>query len=122
MFSPVVSKEADRNFLEQISRRDPNAMHVIIGDGAGFHHREKDPQEGLPENVRILTLSPYSPELNPVEKLWDIMKDGLCNQVCGTLGEVEKDITQVFKGYWVDGRKEFSLINKGDLLSKLNTI
>lgn len=122
LFSPTVSKEADRSFLAQISQRDPDAMHVVIGDGAGFHHREKDPQEKLPKNVRILTLPPYSPELNPVEKLWDIMKDGLCNRVYETLEEVEKDITQVLKGYWEDGRKVFSLIGKGYLLSKLNAI
>ncbi|MBB5036438.1 IS630 family transposase [Prosthecobacter dejongeii] len=122
LFSPKVSKEADRNFLEQISRRDPGAMHVIIGDGAGFHHREKGPQEGVPKNVRILTLPPYSPELNPVEKLWDLMKDSLCNRVYETLEEVEKDITRVLKGYWEDGRKVFSLIGKGYLLSKLNAI
>jgi len=122
LLSPTVSKEADRSFLEQISRRDPDAMHVVIGDGAGFHHREKGPLEAVPKNVRILTLPPYSPELNPVEKLWDIMKDSLCNRVYETLEEVEKDITRVLKGYWEDGRKVFSLIGNGYLLSKLNAI
>ncbi|MFV0416773.1 MAG: hypothetical protein ACK5NG_10450 [Chthoniobacterales bacterium] len=38
-----------------------------MGDGAGFHHR--DATEGLPENLRLITIPHYSPELNPVEKL-----------------------------------------------------
>ena len=45
---------------------DPAAIHVLIQDGAGFHL--PDGHARLPENVRVLTLPAYSPELNPVEK------------------------------------------------------
>ena len=48
----------------------------MIGDGAGFHHREgQDGVESFAANIHVLTLPPYSPELNPIEKLWDIVKD-----------------------------------------------
>jgi len=40
LYAPGVNKEWDAGFLKQISRRDPHAMHVVIGDGAGFHHKE----------------------------------------------------------------------------------
>ncbi|HBE21989.1 MAG TPA: hypothetical protein DDW21_00710, partial [Verrucomicrobiales bacterium] len=36
------------------------------------HRKEEEP---LTENIKIITLPAYSPELNPVEKLWDIVKD-----------------------------------------------
>ncbi len=47
--------------------------------GPVFIVPENDPR--LPANVRIITLPAYSPELNPVEKLWDHMKDEICNRV-----------------------------------------
>ena len=65
---PTVSKEAARLHLEQISEGDPDAVHVVIWDGAGFHHRDGDPE--VPANIRLIKLPAYSPELNPVEKLW----------------------------------------------------
>ena len=83
LFTPTLNKQWDRGFLGQIADHDPEAIHVVIGDGAGFHHKKDD--ESLPANVRIITLPAYSPELNPVEKLWDIVKDGICNQDWGTL-------------------------------------
>jgi transposase len=53
-------------------------MHVVIGDGAGFHHRNGAGE--LPANLKIITLLRYSPELNPVEKFWDIVKDMICSK------------------------------------------
>ena len=45
----------------------------MIADQAGFHLREGDAR--LPEGVHIVPLPPYSPELNPCEQLWDVLKD-----------------------------------------------
>ncbi len=50
---------------------DPEATHIVMGDGAGFHHKKDE--EPLPRKIKIITLPAYSPELNPVEKLWDIV-------------------------------------------------
>jgi len=41
----------------------------MVLDGAG-RHRAKDLR--IPENMRLLPLPPYSPELNPVEHLWEV--------------------------------------------------
>lgn len=123
LLSPTVNKEADRHFMEQISQRDPRAMHVVIGDGAGFHHRDGGKgSETLPENVRLITLPPYSPELNPVEKLWDVMKDFICNQCFESMDDLDKAVTKFLTPYWEDARKVFSLIGHGYLPSKLNAI
>lgn len=45
----------------------PDRLAVLIMDGAGWHV-----SNGLvvPENITPLLLPPYSPELNPVERLW----------------------------------------------------
>jgi DDE superfamily endonuclease len=64
---PTVNLDYSGRFLEQVATHDPQATHVLLWDGAGFH--PADGAAGLPDNVRLLALPSYSPELNPVEKL-----------------------------------------------------
>lgn len=74
-------------FYRQISRSDPAAMHMLIQAGAGFHLRAGDPS--LPDHARAITLPACSPELNPIEGLWDQIKDRHCNRVFDTLARLE---------------------------------
>lgn len=90
LFAPRVGKDVSTLFLEQISQTDPAALHVVVWDQAGFHPRDGEP--GLPENVRLLPLPAYSPELNPVEQLGDLVKDAICNKIFPTLDQLEKAI------------------------------
>jgi len=85
---PSVSLEWDESYLRDLAASDPEAIHVLGRDQAGFHLREGDPR--LPERVRIIDLPPYSPELNPCEQLWDIVKDDTCNQIHATWSSPEK--------------------------------
>jgi len=118
LFTPSLNKQWDHCFLKQIGRSDPDAVHVVIGDGAGFHHRQG--QEELPDNVKIITLPAYCPELNPTEKLWDIVKDGICNIDWPDLRALEDKITERIRPYWEDAQRVLSLIGSGYLLSELN--
>jgi transposase len=113
-----VSLEASRCFLEQVGRSAPAAMHIVIQDGAGFHHAESAPE--LPANVRVITLPPYSPELNPVERLWDIIKDRICNRPWEDLEELMAAINEVLADYWTTPRKVRALIGDGWLLETAN--
>ena len=117
---PTVSKYATRLHLEQISKSDPESVHVIIWDGAGFHHQ--DGEADLPENIRLIRLPPYSPELNPIEKLWDIIKDDLCNRLFDTIEELEAELAILLKPFWEKARKVKSLIGDGWLLGEVNAI
>ncbi len=70
---PYVNAEAMSLHLAEISRRvAPGAHAVIVLDGAGWH------QQGgrlvVPDNVTLLTLPPYAPELNPVENIWEYLR------------------------------------------------
>ena len=51
---------------------DPGAHAVLIVDQAGWHTTAK---LHLPDNITILPLPPRAPELNPVENLWQFMRD-----------------------------------------------
>jgi hypothetical protein len=106
-----VSQEATAVFSEQLGAGDPEAIHIIIADGAGFHLPEG--HELLPENVRIITLPAYSPELNPIEKLWDIIKDRICNRVWADLETLPEAINTVLREDWAHPKLVRSLIGEG---------
>ena len=80
---------------------------MLIQDGAGFHLRDGDP--GLPDNLRVVTLPAYSPELNPIEGLWDQVKDSLCNRGFDTLAELETVLQIELRRFWQDARRVHSL-------------
>jgi len=64
---------------------------VVIWDQAGFHPRPEDGQ--LPARIHLLPLPPYSPELNPLEGLWDQTQDVTCNQRFTSLDHLEEVLT-----------------------------
>ena len=58
---------------------DPGAHAVLILDQAGWH---VTPKLKVPDNITLMFLPPRSPELNPVENLWQFMRDNwLSNRV-----------------------------------------
>lgn len=98
-----------RKFLEQIAACEPAAEHVVIYDGAGFH--PKPGVHALPEHVHVITLPPYSPELNPVENLWDLLRDEVCNQAFDTLDNLQTRLTAALQSYRNQSTKVTSLIH-----------
>jgi transposase len=118
LLTETLDQDHSQRFYQQIGQSDPAAMQVLIQDGAGFHLRDGDPS--LPDNVRVITLPAYSPELNPIEGLWDQIKDGLCNRVCDTLAELEIVRQEELQRFWRDARRVSSLVFDW-LLTQANT-
>jgi len=59
-------------FLSQVSQAHPQEFIVIVVDGASSH---KGKELVVPENVRLIPLPAYSPELNPQEHIWDEVRE-----------------------------------------------
>ena len=59
-------------FLAQVSQAQPTDLIVMVLDGASSH-KAKD--RVIPENIRLLALPPYAPELNPQEHVWDELRE-----------------------------------------------
>jgi transposase len=108
-FLPSVSLELSRGFLQQIADSDPKAEHVIIWDQAGFHPRPGD--ASLPARIHLLPLPPYSPELNPVEGLWDQTQDVTCNQHYDDLDQLEESLTHALRPFWETPARALSLVH-----------
>ena len=68
LLSPYVDGQMMTIFLHQFGQQLPEDVHaILLWDQAGFH-KCKDLR--VPENITIVELPSYSPELNPVENLW----------------------------------------------------
>ncbi|EGR1514005.1 IS630 family transposase [Vibrio vulnificus] len=68
MVVPWVNKNIMVEYLKQISTVTEKGRHaVVIMDGEGWH--TNDIAEPF-DNVSIIKLPPYSPELNPIEQVW----------------------------------------------------
>ncbi|MFA6960173.1 MAG: hypothetical protein WC205_05420 [Opitutaceae bacterium] len=57
LFTPAIEQDIHSLFLKQIVESDPQALHVVIADQAGFHLPESD--QRIPANLRLLPLPPY---------------------------------------------------------------
>ena len=77
---PYCDTGAMQEHLAEISQAvDPGAHAVLILDQAGWH---VTPKLKVPENITLMFLPPRSPELNPVENVWQFMRDNwLANRV-----------------------------------------
>ncbi len=118
LFMPGVSKETSATFLQALAATDPESIHVIIQDQAGFHLTPKD--EGVPANVRLLPLPPYSPELNPVERIGDLIKDATANRAFDSLEDIEKAIETEIRPLWSQPQRVRSLVGEGWIRSQVN--
>lgn len=70
---PAANSEAMAEHLAEISRRVTAGAHaVVVCDGAGWHQPGR--RLVVPDNISLLRLPPYAPELNPVENIWEYLR------------------------------------------------
>lgn len=81
---PYANTEAMNLHLAEISTCvAPGAHAVVTLDGAGWHQTGE--RLRLPDNISLLFLPPYSPELNPQENVWQFLRQNhLANSVYET--------------------------------------
>ena len=93
---PAMNAEAMNEHLKEISTQVARGAHaILILDGAGWH------QAGetliVPENITLLPLPPYSPELNPMENVWQYLRG---NKLCALVWNDYDAIVEACRGAW----------------------
>ena len=79
-------------FLAGVSQAHPTEFILIVLDGASSH-KAKDLV--VPENIRLLALPPYAPQLNPQEHIWDELREKeFPNRVFSHLDAVIRQLEQ----------------------------
>ena len=73
-------------YILSFSKHRPSELKIIIIDNAGFHSLAK---YDIPENIILIRIPAYSPELNPSEKMWAYIKQFYKNRVFDNLDNVK---------------------------------
>jgi hypothetical protein len=82
--------------LKEISHQvEPGSHAVVVLDGAGWH--KTGGQLCVPDNISLLHLPPYSPELNPQENVWQYLRQ---NQLSNRVYENYDAIAQACCDAW----------------------
>jgi len=69
-------------YIEQLSLHRPDELKIVVIDNAGFHSLK---EFIIPDNIKLIRIPPYSPELNPSEKIWAFIKQSYKNKVFETM-------------------------------------
>jgi hypothetical protein len=69
-----VDSGCDQLFLDAFSKAYPETLNILQVDNGAFH---KAKSLVIPGNIILLFQPPYSPELNPIERLWQHLKQDL---------------------------------------------
>ena len=72
-------------FAQQVGA-GPNKQVLLVLDGAGWHRSDK---VVVPQGVHLQLLPPYSPELQPAERLWSLADDPVVNRCFEEIEQIE---------------------------------
>ncbi|OWL96938.1 hypothetical protein CBQ26_08115 [Deinococcus indicus] len=101
---PVVNKQAYAAVMAAFAQKvGAGADHrvLVVQDGAGFH---VPPDDGHPEGIQTVTLPPYSPELQPAERLWELTDVPIANRAFKSIKEVEAALSD--RCVWLEGQPD----------------
>jgi transposase len=129
-FSPITGEKfllempnCDANnfqiYLDEFSKEFIDTYNIIVLDNGAFH---KAKSLKILENIGLIFLPPYSPELNPAEKMWAQYKRAFTNLFCKGLDEVSNFITTYTKKLTNEGIKStcgFNYIFADDVWTKI---
>ena len=85
---PYANTDMMSLFLEEVAQDFKDFFVIMLIDQAGWHMSKK---LKVPENIRLLPQPPYSPELNPVEHVWeDLREKAMPNKAFKSLDQVQE--------------------------------
>lgn len=82
------------SYLYHFSKYKPKEFKIVIIDNAGFHSTKNIT---VPENIYLLRIPPYNPELNPCEQVWQYIKNRFKNQRFESMESLKKWLHKTVK-------------------------
>lgn len=104
LLMPYVNSTCMNVFLGHMEKELEGREILLVMDGAGWH---KSKGLKVPKNIEIIYLPPYSPELNPVERLWLYIKQHtIKNKIYETISLLEDSICDFIKNLKTEQLKQ----------------
>ncbi len=111
LITPAANTECMNLHLQEISTQvSQGARAALICDGAGWHQLGGELE--VPDNIVLLHLPPYCPELNPMENVWAYLR---ANKLCARVWDSYDDILEACRQAWL------FLINDPDRIRSIGT-
>jgi hypothetical protein len=96
VITPAANTECMNLHLDEISTQvAPGSIAALICDGAGWHQRAGGLK--LPDNIVLLPLPPYAPELNSMENVWDYLR---ANKLSAGVWDTYEEIVEACADAW----------------------
>jgi transposase len=117
---PHLDSACFQAFLKHLSQAHPNSLNLLVVDNAPAHTAST---LELPDNILLLHLPPYSPELNPVERLWQHLKaqiDVFDQHVRSSLTALRDHVADIIQRYRPERLR--SLTGYGYILNAVNEL
>ena len=87
-------------FLKELSATYPQDKIILCCDGASWH---KSVTLQVPDNIQIIFIPPYTPEMNPIEQIWkEIRKMGFGNEIFSSLDKVVDRLCETIRSLTAD--------------------
>lgn len=104
---PYANTDCMNIFLEEVSKRYPNNYILMVADNAAWH---KSKGLNIPANIEIFPLLPYTPELNPIEMIWDEVREkGFRNELFKSLKAVQARLCDTLLSLELDKKRVQSI-------------
>lgn len=99
VFSGYVNADCFNYWLEHHLLKELSPGHIIIIDNASFHKSAKTRELIEKAQCRLIFLPPYSPDLNPIENRWAIIK-ALIKKIIKQFDDFNQAIDHVLSVYF----------------------
>jgi transposase len=93
---PYCNTDCFEVFLNQLSKQQPYEYKILFLDNGAFHKAQR---LSIPNNIALCFIPPYSPELNPAEKVWAFLKRKITNKAFKTLEELQRFMDSIIQKY-----------------------
>lgn len=81
-------------FLDQRREKYPAHLNVILLDNGKLHHSST---LRIPDNILLIFQPPYTPELNPIERIWSHIKQELSGEISENLDGIKEKVCAFFE-------------------------
>ena len=93
---PYLNSRAFQLWLDGFAAAFPQSLNILVLDNGAGH---KAQAVRWPSNVGPVFLPPYSPELNPIARLWRDLKDKLADGMVKTIAELSDAVCSIIQAY-----------------------